>query len=98
MNGEALEQVALATWRDFDRGKSLSPIDCRTRLGKRAGANRNSQCSARIQRLDDLPAEIAQIIIDDRDGKLAKDLVQIRLRIINAINQGGQEQKAGRPP
>jgi len=34
--------------------------------------DRNAQCSTRIERLDDLAAEIAQIVIDDRDGKLRR--------------------------
>jgi len=36
--------------------------------------------------LDDLALRSLRSVIDDRDGKLAKDLVQIRLRIINAVN------------
>ena len=98
VSGDALEHVALGACRDFDGGKGLPTIDCGARLGKCSGANRNAQCAARIQRLDDLAAEIAQIIIDDRDGKLAKDLVQIGLRIINAVNQGSQEQHAEGAP
>ena len=98
VSGDALERVALSACRDFDGGKSLSTIDCGMRLGKRAGANRNAQCSARIERLDDPAAEIAEIIIDDGDGKLAQDLVQIRLRIIDSVNQGSQEQHAEGAP
>ena len=90
--------IALSACRDFDGGKSLSTLDGGVRLGKRAGANRNAQCSARIERLDDPAAEIAEIIIDDGDGKLAQDLVQIRLRIIDSVNQGSQEQHAEGAP
>src|SRR5260370_23555357 len=98
MSGDALEHVALGAWRDFDCGKSLPTIDCGARLGKCASANRNAQCPSRIKRLDDLAAEIAEIIVDDRDRKLAKYLVEIRLRIINAVNQGSQEQHAEGAP
>src|SRR5260370_37301902 len=98
MRGDALEHVRLGAWRDFDGGKSLPTIDCGARLGKCASANRNAQCPTRIERLDDLAAEIAEIIVDDRDWKLAKDLVEIRLRIINAVNQGSQEQQAEGAP
>jgi hypothetical protein len=94
VSGDALEHVALGACRNFDGGKGLPAIDRDVRLGKGAGANCNVQCAARIQRLDDPAAEIAEIIVDDCDGKLAKDLVQIRLRIIDAVNQGSQEQHA----
>ena len=88
---DAFEHIALGARGDFDGGKGLSTIDCRACLGKCAGANRNTQCATRIQRLDDLAAKIALIVVDDRDGELTQDLVQIRLRIINAVNQGSQE-------
>src|SRR5205823_4490070 len=86
VSGDALERVALSACRDFDGGKSLSTINCGVRLGKGADANRNAQCAACIERLDDPAAEIAEVIVDDGDGKLAKDLVQIRLRIIDSVN------------
>ena len=95
--------MPLSTSRSVPAGistaaKALPAIDRGARLGKRAGANRDAQCSARIQRLDDPAAEIAQIVVDDRDGKLAKDLVQIGLRIIDAVDQRSQEQQAEGAP
>jgi len=98
VGGDAFEHVALGVGRDFDGGESLPAIDCGARFGKCQSANHDTQCAACVQRLDDLSAEIAQIIIDDRDGKLAKDLVQIGLRIINAVDQGSQEQQGEGAP
>jgi len=78
VSGDALEHVTLGACRDFDGGKGPPALDFGACLGKCAGANRNAQRATCIQRLDNPAAEIAQVIIDDRDGKLAKDLVQIR--------------------
>ena len=98
MSGDALEHVSLDACRNFDGGKSLATIDGGVRLGKGAGANHNAQCATRIKRLDEPAAEIAEIIVDDRDRKLAQDLIQIGLRIIDAVNQRSQEQHAEGAP
>jgi hypothetical protein len=91
VSGDAFEHVAFGVRRDFDRRESLPAVDCGARVGKRAGANRNAQCSTRIQRFDNPATELAQVIVDDRDGKFAKDLVEIGLRIINAVDYRSQK-------
>ena len=57
------------------------------------GADRHAECAARVQRLDDPAAEFAQIVVDDRDRNLAQDLVQIGLRIVDAVDQRRQDQQ-----
>ena len=42
---------------------------------------------------DDAPAELAQVVVDDRDRDLAQDLVEIGLRVIDAVDQRRHDQK-----
>ena len=62
-------------------------------LGKRFGPRHDVDGAARIQRLNDVPAELAQVVVDDHDRNLAQDLIEIWLRVINTIDKRRQHQK-----
>ena len=63
------------------------------RLGERLGADRHADRAARVQRLHDAPAQLAQVVVDDRDRDLAQDLVEIGLRVVDAVDQRRQDQQ-----
>jgi hypothetical protein len=73
--------------RDADHGEGLAAIHRRARLGQRLGADRDLDRAARIQGLHDAAAELAQIVVDHRDRDLAQDLVEIGLRVVEAVDQ-----------
>src|SRR5262249_4918898 len=47
----------------------------------------DTDCAARVQRLDDAAGQLAMVGVDDRDRQLAQDLVEIRLWGIDAVDQ-----------
>ena len=93
MDGGALEHVALGLGRDADDGEGLAAVERRARLGERAARTAtltaplaSSVCT--IRRL-----ELAQVVVDDRDRDLAQDLVEIGLRVIDAVDQRRNDQQ-----
>src|ERR1700736_4400406 len=85
MHGDALEDVALRLGRDADNRERLAAIECRARISERVGTHHDPHCAARIQRLDDPAADLAEVAIDDGNRNLAEKLGQVGLGIIDAI-------------
>ena len=79
--------------RDADHGEGLAAVERRARLGERIGAHRHFDRPARVQGLDDAAAQLAQVVVDDRDRDLAQDLVEVGLRIIDAVDQRRDDQQ-----
>ena len=88
----ALEHVALGAGRDADHREGLAAVDRGMCLGERIGPHRHADRAARVQGLHDALAQIAQVVVDDRDRDLAQDLAQIGLRVINAVDQRRHDQ------
>jgi hypothetical protein len=42
--------------------------------------------AARVKRLHDPAADLAMIVVDDHDRNLAQDLIEVGLRVIDAVN------------
>ena len=93
VHGGALEHVALRLGRDTDHGEGLAAVERRARLCERVGADCYLHCAARVQGLHDAAAQLAQVVVDDRDRDLAQNLVEIRLRVIEAVDQWRQHQQ-----
>ena len=53
----------------------------RLRLGERVGARRDTDRLVRIEGLDELPAQLGRIVVDDGDRDGAHELAEIGLRI-----------------
>src|SRR5271166_4397353 len=60
---------------------------------ERIGADRHADGAARVQGLYDASAQLAEVIIDNRDRDLAQDLVQIGLRVIDSVDQRPNHQQ-----
>jgi len=58
-------------------------VERRARLGKRPGADRHADRAAGVQRVDGAAAQLAQVVVDDRD-RILRDLGQVRLRVVDA--------------
>ena len=86
-----LEHVPLGPRRDSDHGKGLAAVERRASLRIGVCANRYAHSAARIQRFYDPAAQLAEIIADHGDRDLAQDLVQIWLRVIDAISQRAED-------
>jgi hypothetical protein len=84
---DALEHVALGAGRDADGGEGVAAVDQCPRVCERAGAGRDADRAARVERLDDAAAKLALVGVDDHDRQLAQDLVEIRLWVIDAVDQ-----------
>ena len=93
MDGGALEHVALGPGRDADHGEGLAAVERRVRLRQRVGADRHFDGAARVQRLHDASAQLAEVVVDDRDRDLAQDLVEIGLRVKDAVDQRRNHQQ-----
>jgi hypothetical protein len=81
---DGLEHVPLGVGRNANRGEGVAAVNHRPRVCERRGARHHTDRSARIERLDDTAAKLTLIGIDDHDRQLAQDLVEIRLRVIDA--------------
>ena len=88
MDRDALEHVTLGAGRDADGREGIAAVDHRPRGCECAGAGDHADRAARVKRLDNPPAKFALIGVDDDDRQLAQDLVEIGLRVIDAVNQG----------
>jgi hypothetical protein len=86
MRRVAFENVALSTGRDAHCRKGLAAIEHCARLGKRLSVDHHPDGAARIQHLDNVAAELTQVVVDDRDWNFAQDLGQIGLRIERTVN------------
>src|SRR5262245_15676354 len=93
MDDVALEHVALGPGRDTNDRKSFASVECRMRLAQVCRADRNAHRSARIEGLYDPAAELTLVAVDDRDRNLAQDLVEVRLRVIDAVDQWPDHQQ-----
>ena len=89
----ALEHVALGPGRDADHREGFAAVDRGVRLGERLGAHRHADRAARVQGLHDAAAQIAQVVVDDRDRDLAQDLGQVGLRVVDAVDQRRHDQQ-----
>src|SRR5262245_39910168 len=93
MDDTALERVALGPGRDTDHRKGFTSAERRMRLAQVCRTDRNAYRPARIEGLYDPAAELALVAIDNRDRDLAQDLVEVRLRVIDAVDQWPDHQQ-----
>ncbi len=93
MDGGAFEHVALGPGRDLDHGEGIAAVERLAPFGERRGLHGHPDGAARIQGLHDIAAELAQVVVDDCDRDLAQDLVEIRLRVIEAVDERPHHQQ-----
>ena len=90
VDGAPLEHVALGAGRNTDDGKGVAAVERGTGMDQRVGAERHLDRAARIQRLNDPATELALIGVDHGDRDLAQDLVEVGLRVIEAVDDRPQ--------
>jgi hypothetical protein len=93
VHSQALQYVAFGSWRDADDRQSLAAVQRRAPFRERTGAHLDLDGTARVKRLHNATAELAQIVVDDGDWYLTQDLVEIWLRVVDAVDQWRQHQK-----
>src|SRR5678810_7312 len=89
----AFEHVPLCSWRDFNDSKRLALVKSCTRFRVRVSTDGDFHCITCIQCLHDPATQLAEIVVDYCNRNLSQDLIQIRLRVIDAVYQRSDYQK-----
>src|SRR5262249_38045764 len=89
----ALEDFALGIDRDVKNREDLPTEERLPRLGERIRAPGPLDCLMRVERLDEATAELAVIMVDDGDRRVAQQLAEIGLRVEDAIEQRRQHEE-----
>src|SRR6266851_4088307 len=81
------EDLAFGTRRNVEDGEDLAVLELGLRLGERCRPLGDADRLVSVQALNEPPAQLRGIVVDDGDGYGADKLSQIRLRVEHAVDE-----------